>query len=77
MTDAPKMLSADQVREMLRRECEKTGSQRKWALANGMTPQQVNNVLSGRESPGGSIARALGLRRNPYTWSLDNGGEHA
>jgi hypothetical protein len=74
---APQMLTASDVREMLRRECEKAGGQTAWGRLHDISVQQVNNVLRGGDSPGGSVARALKLRRNPYTWSLDNGDEHA
>jgi DNA-binding phage protein len=64
-------LTADDVREMLLEACIKAGGQAAWAEEHGMSRQQVNNALKQGDSPGGAIARALGLRRNPYTWSLD------
>jgi hypothetical protein len=77
MTDDPKILSADDVRDLLRRECEAAGGQTAWGRLYDISVQQINNALCGRGSPGGSIAAALGLRRNPYTWSIDNGRERA
>ena len=73
---APKMLTASDVREMLRRECEAAGGQIKWAQKNGVTRAYVSSVLVGRDAPGQTITNALGLRK-VVLWSLDNGNEHA
>ena len=71
MTDAPKMLSADDVRAMLRAECEKAGGQTAWAKGHGVSPQFVCDVLSGYRAPGAAIANGLGLVEAPRTWTLD------
>lgn len=47
----------------LRAACEAAGSQRAWALAHGVSPQYVSDVLAGRRDGGESILAALGLRR--------------
>jgi hypothetical protein len=70
MTDAPKMLSADQVREMLRRECEKAGGLRKWGRANLVSAAYVSRVLHGEKEVGDSIAKALGVTRY-VAWTID------
>ncbi len=72
----PTMLSADDVRDLLRRECEAAGGQIKWAAKHGCTRAYVSSVLVGRDAPGQTITRALGLRKI-VLWALDNSGEHA
>jgi hypothetical protein len=66
---APQMLTASDVREMLRRECEKAGGQTAWGRLHDISVQQVNNVLSGQQGPGPKIEKALGIRR---VWTIDN-----
>ena len=56
-------MTADQVREMLRAECEKAGSVAAWADGHALSPQYVGDVLRGRRDPGESIASSLGLER--------------
>ena len=53
----------DQVRALLRRECDKAGNQAAWAKAHGVSPAYVSDVLVGRREPGDAILRALGLER--------------
>ena len=73
----PKMLTASDVREMLRRECEKAGNQSEWARQHGMTRQYLSLVLCGGTPPYSPlITKPLGLVFIPQ-WRLDNGGEHA
>ena len=61
MTDAPKLLNADDVRAMLREACEKAGSQTAWCAEHGFTNPFVCMVLKGRAQPTTRIASALGL----------------
>ena len=72
-----KMLTADDVREMLRRECEKAGGQSAWAKSHGVSPQFVCDVLSGYRAPGEAIAKGLGLVETPRTWTLDTVRDNA
>lgn len=51
---------------LLRRECEKAGSQAAWARAHGLTPAYVSDILAGNRGGGivgDGILRALGLER--------------
>ena len=66
------VLTADQVRALLRAECDKAGNQRKWALAHAVSPQFVGDVLLGHRLPGSTMSAALGIVENPRTWRLDN-----
>jgi hypothetical protein len=72
----PDMLSADDVRELLRLECEAAGGQIKWAAKHGCTRAYVSSVIVGRDAPGQTITKALGLRKL-VLWTLDNGDERA
>lgn len=56
-------MTADDVRKMLKRACEKAGSNRAWAAANDVTAAYVSDVLLGRREPGPSICAALGVER--------------
>lgn len=61
MTDATKLFSADDVRAMLRRECEKAGGQSAWARAHDVAQSYVNSVISGKQIAGLKLSTALGL----------------
>jgi DNA-binding transcriptional regulator YdaS (Cro superfamily) len=56
-------MTLDQVRALLRRECDKIGNQAAWAKAHGVSAAYVSDVLVGRREPGDAILRALGLVR--------------
>lgn len=47
----------------LKRAAASAGSQRKWALRHGLSPQYVTDVLQFRREPGPAILAALGLVR--------------
>jgi DNA-binding transcriptional regulator YdaS (Cro superfamily) len=47
----------------LRHDCNCSGSQRKWAKANGFSPAYVSDVLSGRRDVSENLAAKLGFRR--------------
>ncbi len=51
------------VRKLLERECEKSGSQRKWALENNISHPFVARVIKGEKEPTDRIAALLGLER--------------
>jgi hypothetical protein len=48
---------------LLRLACDRAGSQRRWALAHGVSPQSVTDVLTGHREPAGKLLEALGLER--------------
>ena len=56
-------MGSDQVRALLRRECEAAGGQAAWATSHGISAGYVSDVLSERREPGGRILAALGLVR--------------
>ena len=73
MADMSKTFTADEVREMLRREVAKAGSLRKWARPYGVSAAYVSLVLRGECAPGPSVTVPLGLRREEtVVWRLDN-----
>ena len=76
MTDAPKMLTEDQARQMLREACAKAGSPSAWASQHHLSRQYICQMLDGTDPIGWKIARAIGLKR-VYVFVLDNGVEHA
>lgn len=39
-----------------------------WAKSNGISPQYVSDVLSGRREPGPKLLNSLGLERNEPTY---------
>ena len=63
-------LTAEQVRERLRKACEAEGGQAAWAKRYGVSPQYVNDVLSRHRLPGAMIASGLRIVENPRTWRL-------
>lgn len=56
-------MTIDDVLRLLRRECEKAGSQSAWAKAAGVSGAYVNDVLQRRREPGAAILAPLGLEK--------------
>lgn len=56
------MRTVDPIAE-LKRVSAAAGSQRQWALAHGISPAYVTDVLMLRREPGPLILHALGLER--------------
>lgn len=57
------VLTADEFRERVRLACVAAGSQRSFALANGMSPAYLGEVLSGTRQPGPLLLRVMRMRR--------------
>lgn len=57
------MLSVDEVRQKLREECQRAGSENAWAKANGLSQAYVYDTIRGEREPGPKILRALKLER--------------
>jgi len=51
----------DDVRALLREEIEKAGSLRKWAMAHGISPAWVSQMMNHHRPPGPKIMKALGI----------------
>ena len=62
-------LSATDVRVRLRDECARRGGQRAWARVYDVADTYVSAVVTGRAEPGPKILHALGLQRDPVTYS--------
>jgi hypothetical protein len=58
-----RVLTFDDVRELLRREVAKSGSQSAWARNAGVRPSEVSVVLTGRKKPNKGVLAGLGLKR--------------
>lgn len=58
------VMTADQVRSLLRRVCLEAGSVRAWAMRNGTSPQYVGDVISGKREPGPAVLNPLGLEKH-------------
>lgn len=56
-----RIMTADDVRNMLRKACEAAGSATAWAEKNDISLQYVSDVLNSRRAPGPKALRALGL----------------
>lgn len=54
-------MTVTDVRDMLRRACQKAGSALAWAKANGFSAPYVSDVLNGRRDPAPRICEALGV----------------
>lgn len=59
MTD--QLLTDDDVRALLREECEKAGSQSAWGREHQIAQGIVNKTISGRRAIGKRICAALGI----------------
>ena len=54
-------MTADDVRSLLAKACDKAGGIRSWARGNGVSAAYVSDILAKRREPGPSICRAFGL----------------
>lgn len=57
------MITADNLRQILRHRCEEAGSQRSWCALHGLGETYVSAVLAGRLTPGSRLVRALGYQK--------------
>lgn len=57
------MISQADMRNILRHRCEAAGGQKAWALANGISPQYVGDILTGRRDVAARLAKILGYER--------------
>ena len=55
-------ITMDALREILRRDVERKGSQAQWAELHGVSAQYVCDCLKGRRDIGESIARVFGMK---------------
>lgn len=73
------MMTAEDVRAMLRRQCDEAGSQTAWARAKRISIPVVSMALSGKRKPDGIVLRALELKRiegyEPITEAQDRSEE--
>ena len=60
-------MTTDDVRDLLKRACERAGTQGAWAKAHEVSAAYVSDVLLGRRDPGPAICEALGLEAVPAT----------
>lgn len=51
------------IKEVLKKECEKAGGQAAWAALKDISPAYVSDVLSGRRDVGEKILTALGCEK--------------
>ena len=58
-----KTYTADEVREILRAECEKAGSQTEWGARHCLSQVTVSHTMIGHRNIGRRIADALGLEK--------------
>jgi hypothetical protein len=56
-------MTPDEVRDILRQECERAGSQSAWAKEKSIGTAYVSDVITGRRDPGAKLLAALGLKR--------------
>jgi hypothetical protein len=63
--------SADEIRQMLREECEEAGGMRAWARRHKISAPYVSRVLRGEKSPADAIAAVFGLKQI-VVWTVDN-----
>ena len=56
-------MDVDEVRKLLKDECERCGGQAVWATRSGLSPAYVSDTLNYRRDPGPAIVLALGLKK--------------
>jgi DNA-binding transcriptional regulator YdaS (Cro superfamily) len=63
------ILTADDVRRVIHRECVKMGSQRAFARHAGLSVAYVSDVLARKREPAASICSVVGIDRViHYEW---------
>ena len=55
------MITADDVRALLRKACENAGTQQAWADKHAFTSSFVSFVLLGRKKPSRKLCKILGI----------------
>jgi hypothetical protein len=55
------LMTADDVRNLLRRACEQAGTAAAWAAKHDLSAAYVSDAMNGRRDPGPAICKALGL----------------
>lgn len=57
-----KMVTENELRDILQKACEKAGSQKAWAGANDVSAGYVNDILQAKRGFGKSVLKALGYK---------------
>ena len=66
------LLTADQVRDRLRKACAEAGGMRSWSRANGVSAAWISRVYRGVNEPGDAILFPLGLKKTvTVTYAVD------
>lgn len=67
-------MTLQEVRKVLKEDCERSGCQAAWGMKHGISPGYVSDVLVGRRKPGRAILKALGIERVvTYVWENEGG----
>lgn len=69
------MITADNMRQILRHRCEEAGSQREWSRLNGAAETTVSAILAGRIPVTREIAAILGYQRFHAFKALQQAGD--
>ena len=66
------LLTADQVRDRLRKACEAAGGLRAWARGNGVSAAWVSRVIRNENEFGDAILVPLGVKKTvTVTYAID------
>lgn len=57
-----RVITAAEMRRLLKQKCEEAGSQVAFAKIAGVPKQHINNVLKGTRDPWPALLKALGLK---------------
>jgi transcriptional regulator with XRE-family HTH domain len=63
-----KLLTIDEVRDLLADRCDQAGSQAALAAELGVGRAYINSVLLGRSPPSRTLCEALGIREDGRRW---------
>lgn len=56
-------MTKTQLLAILKKQCDRAGSQTAWARENGLSAVYVSDVLTGKRDPAGKLLAALGVER--------------
>lgn len=67
-------MTEPQFLALIRRECDKAGSQSAWAAAHGITGAYLTDILRGRRAPAAKLLKAMGYERIVSYRKVRDGG---
>ncbi len=69
------MITADNLRQILRHRCEAAGGQKTWAALHQLSPQYISDVLNARREVSTKLAAKLGYSKKVFFSACNAGSD--